>query len=405
MIGRGRRVLVVTPGLPSATGSGFDKRVFHLLRYLAREHHVTVACMGPIEGNEASQELSGLVDRVHAIPSPPQGGWRKRAAQVSSVATGRSFEWARLHTHGAQLALDRLLQGEVFDIVQVESAQMGGFTLSGNAAVVLDEHNIEYELIDRMSRGESSWPRRLYCRQESAKLRAAEIALWRRVDACAVTSSRDQETIDREAPSTLTSVVPNGVDLDEFPATADAADGGRRILFTGTMNYRPNRDAALYFVRDILPRIHRRFPDASLTICGQSPPPEVAALACEQVMVTGRVPDVQPYLADATVVVAPLRVGAGTRLKILEAMAMSRPVVTSTIGCEGIDVSGGSHVLIADAPDEFADAVCHLLAEPALRQRLGREGRRLVEGRYGWEAAAARLDELHSRCVAARAAA
>ncbi|HEX8728484.1 MAG TPA: glycosyltransferase, partial [Ktedonobacterales bacterium] len=191
-------------------------------------------------------------------------------------------------------------------------------------------------------------------------------------------------------PESLIAVAPNGVDLATFSAappnggaTEEIAD---RIVFTGTLGYYPNEQAVLHFAARCWPLIREQVPRATWQVVGSNPPDSVRQLdALPGVTVTGTVPSVQPYLAAASVAVVPLLVGSGTRLKILEALAMRKAIVTTSLGCEGIAITAGQHALIADEPDAFAAAVVRLLREPETRVALGAAGRALVEEQYSWD--------------------
>jgi glycosyltransferase involved in cell wall biosynthesis len=274
--------------------------------------------------------------------------------------------------------------------------------LHTDAPVVLDEHNIEYELLGRMHAGERSALRRAHHRVEERKVRHYERGWWGRAAGVGVPSHREELIVRREAPGTPTAVVPNSVDVEYFaPANDEPEDG--QIVFTGLLTYRPNLDAARHLVDDILPLIRRRHPGAMLTIVGGGREPDLDELGRPGVTVTGWVTDVRPYVRRASVVVAPLRIGSGTRLKVVEGLAMAKPMVSTTIGCEGIDVNAGEHLLVADAPDDFADAVALLLRDRALGQRLGAAGHRLARDHYSWDGAAEKLAALYDRLTPAHA--
>jgi glycosyltransferase involved in cell wall biosynthesis len=301
-----------------------------------------------------------------------------------------------------QRALDELLAEGDYDLVQVESSLMSTLDLSRAPATILDTHNIEYELLRRTMRVERDWPRKAFNLVESLKVRHTEVDAWRRHDGCAVTSERERLELMSAVPDKPVVTVPNGVDVGHWEPQAAAAPSG--IAFTGLMSYRPNIDAVTYFVREILPLIHRVRPAEIFTMVGWGLNDEVRALLGPRVIATSRVPDVRPYLAGAAVVVTPIRIGSGTRLKVLEALAMARPLVSTSLACEGLDVVPGRHLLVADNPTSFADAVIQLLKDRSLADRLGADGRRLMESRYSWTAATARLEELHDRVLAAQSA-
>jgi glycosyltransferase involved in cell wall biosynthesis len=198
--------------------------------------------------------------------------------------------------------------------------------------------------------------------------------------------------------------VPNGVDIDFFrPAAIDSSPG--TLLFNGVLDYHPNRDAVEYLLTQVLPRIRERRPDVRLKVVGRGAPAELERLRRAGLEVTGEVPDLRPHLQEAAVVLVPIRMGGGTRLKVLEGLAMARPMVSTSIGCEGIDVRDGEHLLIADTADAFADQVDRILGDPALAARLGHAGRTLVEDRYSWDRAGDRLEDLYRSVVPAAAAA
>jgi glycosyltransferase involved in cell wall biosynthesis len=191
------------------------------------------------------------------------------------------------------------------------------------------------------------------------------------------------------------------VDLEAFRPN-DAPTDPQSLVFVGTMNYRPNADAVIYLASQILPEIWKTRPQVTLTVVGQTPPEEVQRLAGPRITITGWVDDVRPYIDRAAVVVTPVRIGSGTRLKVLEALAMGKALVSTPLGCEGIAVEDGEHVLLADNPVELAQRVVRLLDDPALAIRLGMQGRALVERSYGWRAVVDDLDALHSQLLETR---
>jgi glycosyltransferase involved in cell wall biosynthesis len=229
-------------------------------------------------------------------------------------------------------------------------------------------------------------------------MRREELEACRRQDAVFVTSLRDKEILDHDVPDIPKYVVPNGVDMSYFTPSQTTPEP-YTLVFTGMMAYVPNYDGMLYFLDEILPRIHRRMPGVRLYIVGNRPPPDLLKRASDRVVVTGYVDDVRPFIHKASVYVVPLRMGSGTRLKILEAMAMKTPIVTTSIGCEGIDVQDGVSVRIEDEPEGFADAVVDLLGNAALRETLIRNGYELVSSRYDWPIIHKTADALYQRLI------
>jgi sugar transferase (PEP-CTERM/EpsH1 system associated) len=377
------RILVISPSLPYPPVWGFGVRVYQLLRSLSRVHDVSLLTYGSPADADAVAQLRRICLAVYTVEARLPAS-RKRRAQTASLLSPLPYHYASLHSPAMQAAITRLGREELYDVIQIESSQMSRFTFPSGPALVLDEHNIEYELLYRIYRTERSLTRRLYNGLEYVKSRRLERQSWQRVDACLLTSAREEDIVRRSTP-VRTSVVPNGVDLEYFQPADDAVNPAS-IVFTGQIHYRPNTDAVVHFVREIFPRILQRRPDATFTVVGHRVPAEVQRLAATNVVMTGWVPDVRPYLARAAAVVVPLRMGGGTRLKVLEALAMGKGLVSTTIGCEGLAVQDSEQLLVADAPQAFADAVVRLLDDRNLAHRLGARGRALVERDYGWDA-------------------
>ncbi len=387
------RMLFVTPYLPAPPDFGGASRMYHLIRDAGRRHTVTtLSLIAPGDDPRIAEAALGrvvpvtvpLTARMAAAPA-------KRFVQLRSLVSPQSFQ-CRFYRHAAvQRVIDRLIAGEHFDVVQFEFSQMGVYRVPSGVPSILDIHNIEHDVLRRIA-ASGSPARRLFNQIEYRKYRREEFDAWRRASGCVATSAGDAGIVSR-ATGRPVEVVPNGVDMDAFPRLPlDGADP-RALVFVGAMRYRPNADAARFFVEEILPRVRATIPGVELTIVGADPPPDVVALGkVPGVRVTGTVPDVRPWMRNAGVVVVPLLSGGGTRLKILEAFAMGRPVVSTTIGAAGIEARDGEHLLLADRPEAFARAITRLATEPGLRARLVEQAYALVRGRYQWSAAAERLE-------------
>jgi glycosyltransferase involved in cell wall biosynthesis len=394
-----RRILMVAPWRPSPPSWGAAIRTYHLARELARRHRLTLLTFHP-DGSSAGEGLAGIFESVHAVP-PPTALRHRRRAQLRSVVSTASYHIASHRSAALQTELDRLTAEHRFDVVQVELSLMSGFDLDAGPVLVLDEHNVEHELVRRLAGVGAGLGRRLFAHLEQRKVRREEIGAWTRFDGCVFTSAVDEAIMRRSVPATPSCVVPNAVDLDRFrPVSTPTEDG--RVAFVGTLNYQPNTDAVAHFVHDILPHLRRVRPSTAFSVVGQLPPPALTRLGGRHVEFTGAVDDVRPHLARARVIAVPLRIGSGTRLKVLEGLAMGKAMVTTTIGCEGIDVRDGEHLLVADDPEHFAEQVERLMEDAELRERLGRAGRALVEANYGWPAAARRLEAFHDVLTAGR---
>jgi len=383
------RVLVLLPEIPYPPTGGLEIRAYHLIKGLAAHHHVTLLAYGDAVAETRVAALSRFGIDVRLVPF---SAWAsKRVIQLASLFSPRSYRNAMFYRPAMQRAIDALLSERSFDVVLVESSLLGRFDF-GRIPVVLDEHNLEYEIPERAAKTERSPVRRGFAYMEQLKLKREERSLWRRASWCVFPSEREVAIV-RQTGVTTTSMVPNGVDLDYFWPASEPPDP-QSLVFTGRISYRPNADAVTYFVENVLPLIHETRREVTVRIVGTNVPPAVQRLAGPHVLITGAVPDVRPYLRRAAVAIVPIRFGGGTRLKVLEALAMGKAVVSTTIGCEGIDVVPGRHLVVADTASDFAAAVLDLLAHPERASAMGRRGRALVEERYGWPRLSSMLESV-----------
>jgi glycosyltransferase involved in cell wall biosynthesis len=245
-----------------------------------------------------------------------------------------------------------------------------------------------------MCEGERSVARRAFNRVEYLRCRRFERASWKQADACVVTSDRELPTVRACAPDTPAATVPNSVDLTYFAPSRVTPDP-HTVIFNGILTYRPNVDAVRYLIDDIWPLVRASHPDAKLTLIGRSEGVDTREMMKPGVEVLGEVPDIRPYVQRATVVAVPVRIGGGTRLKVVEGLAMGKPIVSTSLGCEGLAVRDGEHLLIADDPAAFASRIVEVFEDPSRTEKLGRAGRRLVEDRYSWDLAGERLEALY----------
>jgi glycosyltransferase involved in cell wall biosynthesis len=382
-----------------------------LLTNLARRHEVTaVTLIDP--GDDA--ELCGRAMREHCsevilVPNPNgRAGLSKRMLQLRSIGSLHSYERHVCTVPALQKALDHLMSQRPFDIVNLEFPYLAHYRLrqsppgSPPPPVVLDAHDIAYEIVRQVARGGVSLGRRLYASVNWRKLRRDELAAFREANGVYTCSAADQRRVLSDVPSARTVVIPNAADVEHYqPRPSDPPSDGRTVVFFGLLSTYPNTDAVHFFLREIWPLIAAARPDARFKIIGARPPPWLRAFAGPQVEITGLVEDLRPHLASAAVLVVPLRLGSGTRLKIVEGMAMGKAIVSTTLGAEGIDVVPGRDILLADEPAAFAASTLRLLSEPALAATLGRSGRRLAVERYSWSAAAQALERFYGEVLEA----
>jgi len=298
--------------------------------------------------------------------------------------------------------LVRLLQEgpRKYDSVQLEGVHLVEYVnvirqKSPGTTILVDWHNIESEIMWRYAETAHNPLRKLMALRTAPLIERAEDRLLRIADAHTVVSQRDREKLLRRRPGANIALVPNGVDVAYYSADACVARPGE-ILFVGSMDYHANVEAVTWFVSKVWPALRAAIPGLVFRIVGRDPTAEVRALAASDVMVTGTVADIRPYYGRAAATVVPLRVGGGTRLKILESMAAGVPVVSTRLGAEGIDVRDGSNIILADTPAELAAGLRRVVTEPALYERLKREGHELVVRQYDWSVAGEQLYAVHA---------
>lgn len=399
-------ILLLTPQLPYPPHQGTSLRNYNLIAQLAKRHQVEVLSF--LDEGQSLTAATPLLERcawVEAVPVPQRTPVRRIGQLLSSHLPDMAW---RLWSPNYQEHLVRRLAEVQFDVVQIEAIELAPYLSAIEAArprplIVFDEHNCEWRLQQRAFltdlRIPWRWPAALYSLIQWRRLRRYEGDICRRVDRVVAVSEVDRQGIQSVAPEVSIAVVPNGVDLEEcgdYRGAKECFD----LVFTGKMDFRPNVDAMLWFCDRVMPLIRRERPSVRLAIVGQRPHPRLKRLCyVEGVTLTGWVPDVRPYLAGATVYVAPLRVGGGTRLKLAQAMAMGCAIVATSLAAEGFPVESGKHLLLADTPREFATAVVRLLDNPGLRAHLGAEARTFVQSRYGWEQLVPQLEEVYQSAL------
>jgi polysaccharide biosynthesis protein PslH len=398
-------VLIVTIGVPHPRRGGGANRSFQLLRYLqAGGDRVRLICVAMSNHEHDLDAARELCEHVAVVPSCGDPPWQPRLRsghatldRYLTLLAEPPYRYA--HTFAAALrgCVRAQLAATAIDCLVAETTcsafLLAPIARTGSIPAVADLHDIDSVVHERSRRleGHTTGPWILAKRTVTTqKIRAAERTIVATYPHCVVASPHDAAALDRVAGRRVRAVVvPNGVDTAYFQPLCSVSAQADTLVFTGLMAHAPNADGVRYFCAEVLPLIWQRRPSVRLLVVGTDPTPEVRALdqgATGRVRVLGAVPDTRPYLAESSVAVVPLRSGSGTRLKILEALAMERPVVSTTIGVEGLEVVDEQHLLIADQPAAFASAVLRLLEDRVLARRLAAEGRALVEQLYRWDA-------------------
>lgn len=404
------RILHLTPQLPYPPQQGTSLRNFHLLRALAERHDVTLLSFTEGSGPDDVARLSELARVLPPVPVPQ----RTTGQRLRQLLTTRAPDMAlRLSSPAFAAALSAALSATPFDAVQIEGIELA-WTIetvraAGRAArIVLDCHNAETELQRRTLRSDRSrparWPAAVYSAIQVGRLARFEREALAAADVILTVSEDDRRQLaallGQERPI---AAIPNVIDVAAYhwdePVPAECRFD---LVFTGKMDYRPNVDGVLWFAETIWPLIRRQRPTTTWAVVGQRPHSRLDALRGQPgVTVTGRVEHVQPYLAGAGVYVLPLRIGSGTRLKLIESLAAGCATVSTTIGAEGFDLQSGREAILADRPEAFAAAVLALLNDPARRAEMGAHAQTFA-AQYDWQRVAPLLNDVYDRLLADR---
>ena len=377
-------ILIVNDSLPYPLTYGAAVRVYNFVKHLSKSNTVSLiafrdSCDTEESINHLRQYCKNVILVDHHLSSKT-----KRLRQLRAALSTASSLYYEYSCPNFQRKLDELVNNEPFDCIQLEFSFMAHYDLDSKIFACLDEHNVEFNIHYRFYQQESNPARRLYRYLEYRKVKAEEIRLAKTFDHIFYPSKVDADTM-RNYLSQNISVVPNGVDIEYFQPSENGSGGP--FLYFGAMNYGPNIDGVLYFTHEIWPLIRKRRPSAIFEIVGPNPPEQIKRLHGKYgIKVTGEVKDIRDPLHEASVIVVPLRIGSGTRLKILEAMAMGKAIVSTSIGAEGIEAKNEEHLTIADSPAAFADYCLELESNSGMRKAMGRKGRELVEQNYSWKA-------------------
>jgi polysaccharide biosynthesis protein PslH len=395
-------VLFLSQIVPFPPHGGVLQRGFNLVRELGRRCHVHLLAFVHPEALPDEHTLdasrAALGPSCRSLEYFPLWAKRSRVALGSALAASACspstpFSVIAHRSEAFGRRVKEMLASHTFDVVHVDTIALSQFVdLAGAVPTVLTHHNIESQLMARRASVERRWYARRFLAREASKLKRLEMEQSPRFGVNVVMSAQDGDILKQMAPAARLAVVPNGVDIEYFEP-----DGGvhetQALIYTGGMNMFANRDAVMHFLTAIWPAIRQQVPSARFVAVGQDPPPELRELAGRdsRIEVTGYVSDIRPYVRQAAVYVVPLRVGGGTRLKVLDAMAMGKALVSTSVGCEGLAVCPGEHLVVADAVDEFAERVVQLMRDPGRRRELGAAARRLVTERYAWSIVADQL--------------
>lgn len=388
------RILILSPRQASPATSGAKLRELHLARALGNWGELYLAGYADTAAEAARAADLAFCRDYRYVPKP-------KAYRPEQVLSGLVTKWPlpilNYTSEALVKAAEDLAPGADFDLIQLESIHMvrcaAALRSRGmRTPVVWNWHNIESELMRRYAEGADSIARRAYARLTARKMRRIEREILRDALGHVVCSERERKMLLEVAPEARIAVIENGVDCDAFAPEDDPAarnapeETPRSVVFVGSMDYFPNVEGAVWFAREVWPRVRERLPELEFVIVGARPAEAVRALArTPGVKVTGTVDSVKPYYRRALAAIAPLKTGGGTRLKILEAMAAGTPVISTALGAEGLAVEAGTDYLPAgDVPERWAEHLARLTREPPWRKELIERGLETARSRYDW---------------------
>ena len=404
------KLLFLTPQLPYPPRQGTALRNWGLISQLAQRHEVWLLSFADADA-EIHPTLAATCKQIKTFPTPR----RTKTERVRRLFTSSwpDMGW-RLWSPAFQAQLETWLAHEHFDVIQIEGIELARYVLKSSQlahekrpAIVFDDHNCEYQMqqrwFERDVRNPRRWPAAAYSFVQWQRLRMLERAMIRAADVTLCVSPQDQAAIQKLDAHAKLEVVLNGIDLSAYDIRLKLDPSAPpAIVFTGKMDFRPNIDAMLWFGREVWPQVKRQNGNVQLVIVGQKPSPQLDVLRGDpNIIITGEVEDVRPYIARAAAYIAPLHIGSGTRFKLLEAMALRKPIVSTTLGCEGFEITPGREMVIADTPDQFTQATLALLNDAERRRTIGEAAYHFVAATYDWGAIVPKLEGIYGRLTRA----
>lgn len=392
------RILWVKAGGLVPPDTGGKIRSYHILEELARRHEVTLFTFYPAHFGDVHHELERIFSRVVCCPLqiPATKSLADYANYVRHLFSPYPHAMVKYYRPGVSPALRKLLGTETFDAIVCDFVHPAGvIPWDHPSPKILFTHNVEAVIWQRHCQLATNLLWKAVCWREYRAMERMERFYLKRADHVLTVSENDRDLFARFVEPSKISVIPTGVDVNYFrPGNGD--EKSNTLVFTGSMDWLPNEDGVIYFIEQILPLIRQQIPETALWVVGRCPSQRLSSLGAKDkgVRVTDQVEDIRPYVYDAAAYVVPLRIGGGTRLKIFEAMAMGKAVVSTSIGAEGLPVEHGKDIILADEPQDFARQVVNLLEHRAARSALGAAARQLVEQRHSWASVAARFEEV-----------
>jgi len=403
------RILWLKTELLHPVDKGGRIRTYHMLKELKHEHHITYLTLD--DGLSDADARERAIEYCHELICVPHHTRAKFTPGfywdlTRNLGSRLPYFIMKYESPSMRREIEQRAAHGTIDVVVCDFL-MSSVNMPAQVpcATVLFQHNVEAMIWKRHYEVQENPLKKLYLYGQWRKAFSFERHMCRRFDQVVAVSPEDRKTMERDYSIDSVSHVPTGVDTNYFRPSTAKRNGPPNIVFTGSMDWLPNDDAMKCFIRDVLPLIKRSIPDIKLTVVGRKPYSQLLEMSKRDpsIVVTGRVDDVRPYIDQASVYVVPIRIGGGTRLKIYEAMAMEKPVVSTTVGAEGLPVMDGREILLADTPEHFAEAVVNVLTDEKLASGLVNRAAHLVREQFGWDIAAEKFKELCGQALEAKA--
>jgi len=399
------RILWLKTELLHPVDKGGKIRTYNMLKALKRDHHITYLTLGDRAADKNARELSS--EYCHELVLIPHHQREKFTTGfyvelVLNLASDLPYAIKKYESPEMRRMVAQEVARGAYDVVVCDFlAPAVNVPRDLNCATVLFQHNVEAMIWKRHHEVQTNAAKKAYLFRQWRKMVEFEAAACPRFDCVVAVSREDREMMEREYHVKNVYDVPTGVDTDFFRPSGERKRQPHNLVFTGSMDWLPNEDAIRYFTEQIMPRIRQSMPDVTLTVVGRDPYPGLVELSKRDssVMVTGRVEDVRPYMDEAAVYIVPLRIGGGTRLKIYEAMAMEKAIVSTSIGAEGLPVSNGSEIVLADDPESFAEATVKLLQNEDMAHEIGQRAAAKVRREFGWDIVADSFAAICERAI------
>jgi sugar transferase (PEP-CTERM/EpsH1 system associated) len=380
-------------------------RTYQMLKELKKNHRITYLTLD--DGAAEVDALAKASEYAHETVTIPHPTAAKFSAKfyfeiANNLVSNLPYALQKYVSAEMRETTEKLAAQENFDVVVCDFLTPAvNLPAKLNAATLLFQHNVEAMIWRRHFEIAASAPKKAFMKMQWRRMFDYEKRACQRFDWVAAVSKEDADAIRSEYGIENVSDIPTGVDTEFFAPSGDVEKDEFSLVFTGSMDWLPNEDAIQWFTEEILPLVRQQIPQVSLTVVGRNPFPSLIELSKkdQSIVVTGRVPDVRPFMEKAAVYVVPIRIGGGTRLKIYEAMAMELPMVSTTIGAEGLPVADGEEILLRDTPQEFTKAVVKLLKDKNLAKKIGERAAQIVREKFGWRRVADNFSALCEKAV------